>query len=338
VKELTGWQIPHEVLEHYRFRAVILWKEGKKIKDIAHFFGLHRVTVSNWISAYKHGGEKALKSRKAPGPKPKLTIEEKKMIIKSIESPATEYGFETPLWTCKRIKWLIKEKTGKTLHISNVWRWLRSWNMSPQKPERRAHEFSQEEWDEWMNEVWPEILEKARRWQSVIYFHDECGVSLIAVLGKTWAPKGKRPIVKVTGKKGKICVSSVISKGGRLLFRIEKETVTAKVFIDFLKKLMRHHKHRKIIVITDRAPPHRANAVKKFVEENKRRFALYFFPPYSSHNNPDEKTWGYLKKNKLKTHQAKSVKELRKLTLSGMRSIQRRPYLVESFFHNSFVK
>jgi len=334
---MDGRKITHEVLEYMRLRAIELRKSGEKVNDIAKFFGVQRGSVSRWLTTYRRGGKKALKSRKAPGPEPKLTIKEKKHIIKSIESPATEYGFETPLWTCKRIQWLIKKEANKTLHISNVWRWLVSWNMSPQKPERRAHEFDPEEWDKWMKEVWSEILEKARRWQAIIYFHDECGVSLVAVLGKTWAPKGERPVVKVTGKKGKICVSSVISKGGRLLFRIEKEIVTSKVFIDFLKKIIKHHKKRKVIVITDRAPPHKAKAVEKFVEENKKRFALYLLPPYSSHHNPDEKTWAHLKDKKLKNHQAKSMKELKKLTLSSMRSIQKRPNIVQSFFHNSFV-
>ena len=334
---MDGRILSHEVLEYMRFRTIELHESGEKVNDIAKFFGVHRGSVSRWLTTDRRGGKESLKSRKAPGPKPKLTVEEKKLIIKSIESPATEYGFETPLWTCKRIRWLIKQKTKKCLHISNVWRWLVSWNMSPQKPERRAHEFDKEKWEKWMTEVWPEILKKAKRWQAIIYFHDECGVSLIAVLGKTWAQKGKRPIVKVTGRRGKICVSSAISKGGRLLFRIEKETVKAKIFIDFLKKMMRHHLNRKIIVVTDRAPPHTAKAVEKFAEENKERFALYFLPPYSSHNNPDEKTWAYLKDKKLKTHQAKSVKELKKLTLSSMRSIQRRPCIVKTFFHNSFV-
>ena len=334
---MDGRELSHEILEHYRFRAIELHKSGEKVKDIAKFFGIHIGSVSRWLTMYRRGGKKALKSRKAPGPKTKLTTEEKKLIIKLIKKPATEYGFETPLWTCKKIKQLIKDKTGKTIHYSNVWRWLVRWNMSPQKPERRAHEFDQKKWNKWMKEVWPEILEKAKRWQAVIYFHDECGVSLIAVLGTTWSPKGKTPIVKVTGKRGKICVSSVISQSGRLLFRIEKGTVDAKVFIGFIKQLIKHHKHTKFIVVTDRARPHTANAVKDFAEENKRKFAIYYFPPYSSHHNPDENTWGYLKSNKLKAHQAKSIKDLKKLTLSGMKSIQSRPYIVRSFFHDSFI-
>ena len=57
----------------------------------------------------------------------------------------------------------------------------------------------------------------------MLYFQDESGVSLIPVLGKTWAPKGKTPTVKVTGKRGGLCISSAISPAGRLAFRIEKE-------------------------------------------------------------------------------------------------------------------
>lgn len=332
-----GRRLSHDILENYRLRAIELWNEGKKIKHISEFFGINRCVVSRWISLYKRCGQEALKSRKAPGPQTKLSEKEKKKIIKFIEKNATEYGFENPLWTCKKIKQLIKEKTGKDLHISNVWRWLVSWNMSPQKPERRAHEFNQKEWNKWLKTVWPEIIERAKKWQAIIYFHDECSVSLTAILGKTWARKGKRPIVKVTGNRGSVMISSVISKGGRLLFRIEKENVTSKVFIDFVKNLMRHHKYRKFILVVDRAPPHRANKVKEFAEENKKRIAIYYLPRYSSHKNPDENTWGYLKKNEIVAHQEKTTEGLRKVVRSKMKSIQKRPHIVKSFFHDSFV-
>lgn len=332
-----GKQLSHEVLEHYRFRAIELCKSGDKVKDIAHFFGVHPNSVSRWLVAYRKEGKKALKSSKASGPETKLDIEERKLVIKLIRKPATEYGFETPLWTCRRIQQLIKEKTGKELDISNVWRWLISWGMSNQKPERRAYEFDPKEWGRWIKETWPEILEKARKWQAIIYFQDECFVSLIAVLGKTWAPRGKRPVVKVTGNRGGISVSSVISKGGRLFFRTEKRTINYKVFIDFLRQLINHHNHRRIIVIADRARPHIAEEVKRFIEKNSKKIALYYLPPHSSHKNPDENTWGYLKDKKLKAHQAKSVRELSKLVLSKMAGIQKRPHIVRSFFYNSFI-
>ncbi len=332
MKHKSGWQLSHETLEHYRFRAVALWKEGKRIKDVAHFFGLHRVTVSYWISAYKQNGKQALKSRTAAGPEFKLQEDDVRELMGLLKQPATDFGFETPLWTCKRVRFLIRKKLHKRLDNSNVWRLLKRWFFTNQKPERRAAEQDPKEARRWLREEWPKIKAHARRWQAIIYFQDEAGVSLILRLGKTWAPKGRTPVVKVTGNKGGFCVTSAISPGGRLLFRIEEGYVNAEAFTDFLNKVLKHHPQRKIIVVTDKAPAHTAGKVHDFVEANQKRFALYYLPAYSPELNPDENVWGYLKEQKLKTHQEQTVVGLKKLTFNSMKSIQMQPTLVQSFF------
>lgn len=332
--KLTGYQIPHQVLEHYRFRAIELRKEGKKVNDIAHYFGLNRVTVSYWLSKYRKGGKEALKSKKAPGPRLKLSTKETMKILNDLKLSATDFGFETPLWTCKRVEYLIHKVTKKNLDNSNVWRLLRRLGLTNQKGERRALEQNPKETRKWLREEWPKILAHAKRWQAIIYFQDEAGVSVNAVMGKTWAPKGKTPIVRVSGNRGGICVSSAVSPAGRLVFRVEKSTVNSLTFIDFLDKIRKHHKNRKVIVIADRATPHIARNVGEYIEKNNKSFALYYLPPYSPELNPDENVWGYLKKNKLKAHQAKSKAELRDITISAMRIIQRQPTLLTSFFYN----
>ena len=59
----------------------------------------------------------------------------------------------------------------------------------------------------------------------MLYFQDECGVSLTPVLGRTWARKGETPKIIVTGKRGGLCVTSAISPAGKMIFRIEKKKV-----------------------------------------------------------------------------------------------------------------
>lgn len=329
--KITGWQLPHETLEHYRFRAIDLWKEGKKIEDISHYFGLHRVTVSYWISKFKKGGKKALKSKKAPGPTPKLREKDIERVLKKLKRPATEFGFETPLWTCKRLRYLIQKTTKKKLHNSNVWKLLQRMDITNQKPERRAIQQNPREARRWVREEWPKIQAHARRWQAMLYFQDESGISLIPNLGKTWAPRGKTPIVRVTGKRGGFCVTSAISPAGRLLFRLETGTIDADKHIAFLEQVRNQHKNRKVIIVEDKAPVHTAAKVAQFVERHKKSFAIYYLPSYSPELNPDENVWTYLKGNKLKTHQAKTTPELRKLTFGGMKSIQMQPELVQSF-------
>ena len=117
-----------------------------------------------------------------------------------------------------------------------------------------------------------------------------------------------------------------------MVFRIEKDTVTAKSFIDFLKQMLKHHRHRKIIVIVDNSKPHIAQMVNNFVGENKSRLAIYYLPTYSPELNPDEEVWNYLKNVKLKAHQARNKKEFTPLVRRKLRSIQKKPELIKSFF------
>lgn len=328
-----GKQLSHEVLEQYRFRAIELRKKKWKVGDIADAFGVNRRAVTRWFTIYNKHGKTALKSKKAPGPDYKLNDNDIRSVLETVKKPATEYGFETPLWTCRRAQVVIEKEIRKKLHISNIWRMLVKWGLSNQSPEKRALQQDPKEAKRWFKEEWPKIQAHAKRWRAIIYFLDESGVSLVPVMGKTWAPKGKTPIVKVTGNKGGFCVTSAVSPTGRMLFRIEKGTVDSDAHIQFLKQIIGHHPRRKIIAIEDQAPVHTSGKVKDFVNNNSKRFALYYLPPYSPDLNPDEEVWNQLKNNKLKAHQVQTKREFKPLVISKMRSIQRSPSLVTSFFY-----
>ncbi len=332
-----GRSIPRETLEYLREQSIRLWKKNKSIEEIADFCGVHFTVVYKWVRVYKRNGLKALKRRKAKGAEPKLNKEDKTQIISWLRKPAMEFGFETPLWDCKRIQITIKRELNKSISISNLWETLRRWNLTPQKPEKEALQKDPVAVRKWIREEWPKIDKHRRRWQAMLYFLDESGVSLIPVLGKTWAPKGKTPKIRVTGGKGGLCVTSAISPAGRMVFRIEKETIHAKEHIDFLKQMMKHHPHRKIIVIEDNARPHISGEVKDFVNKNKNRIAIFYLPPYSPDLNPDEKVWRYLKNVKLKAHQARNQKEFKPLVKAKMQSIQKNPKLIKSFFNGNIL-
>ena len=279
--ENIGKQLPHEVLEIYRFRAIELRKKGKKVKDIAEFFGVHPDSVSRWFVIKRQKGQEALKSKKALGPEMKLQKNEIVELLKNLKQPSTKFGFETPLWTCKRLCYLIEKTTGKKLHNSNVWKLLQRLNITNQKPERRAMQQDPRAAKKWLREEWPKIQAHARRWQAMLYFQDESGISLIPNLGRTWAPKGKTPLVKVTGKRGGFCVTSAISPAGRLLFRLEKGKINSDKHIEFLNQIRNHHKDRKVIIVEDRAPVHTSAKVAQFTEQHKKSFAVYYPVSYT---------------------------------------------------------
>lgn len=330
-----GRKIPRDAMEYMRIQSIKLFDKGKKADEIAEFFGVTVDAVYKWKRKHKEKGIAGLKSKKAPGAAPKLSEKEQSLLYDLIKQPADTYGFPTQLWDCKRIKKLVKEKFHKEIHFSNIWRLLKRLNLSNQVPEKEAFQRSKHKVRYWLKKKWPKIDEHRRRWQAMLYFLDETGVSLIPVVGKTWAPKGKTPKIRVTGKKGGLVVTAAISPAGRLVFRIEKKTIHAKEHIEFLKQIMKNHPNRKIIIIEDNASPHIAGQVYNFVVTHKNKIAIYYLPTYSPDLNPQEDVWKYLKHVKLKAHQAKTMKELRPLVQNKLKSMQQKKGLISAIFYAS---
>jgi len=91
---------------------------------------------------------------------------------------------------------------------------------------------------------------------------DESGRRSDHTAGRTWAPVGQTPITKATGERFRANMIAAISNTGTLRFRDFEETFTGPVFLDFLKRLVRDAKGRKIMLIIDGHPAHRARIVR----------------------------------------------------------------------------
>ena len=100
--------------------------------------------------------------------------------------------------------------------------------------------------------------------------------------GRTWGKKGETPVVETTGARHGISLISAITSKGHMRFMIkESGGVNADVFIEFLKRLLIGAK-RKIFLIVDRGPAHRAKKTKAFVETLGGQLMLFFLPPFES--------------------------------------------------------
>jgi transposase len=327
-----GRTLPHNILEEMRFRAIEAHQAGKGVAEIAKLLGLHWGSVSRWLTKWRRDGQRALKERKATGRPPKLDCKRHgKAILELVKHPATEYGYEHPLWTCQRIRQVISAELNLVVSVPTLWRELKKLKLSCQKPERRALEQDPKARARWIATEWPRIKRLARKQRALLFFEDESVVRLTPTVGRTWAPVGKTPIVRVTGKRASVLVMSALSVQGRLFFKIPSERVNATVFIDFLKELLAEYPKRKIFVIADQASPHIAKSVKAFAAGQKR-LELFYLPAYSPDFNPDEGVWSHLKSQELKAHQATNKEELIKKTHEALKRMAKRPVLIRSFF------
>lgn len=324
-------------LEGIRLRALLARKMGQSVETIARSIGLHRGSVSRWFTKFKRGGKSALCSCKATGRPKKLDCKKhRRQLLAIVKKPATLYGYENALWTCRRIHSVVRRELHIRVSTPTIWRGLKKLNLSAQKPERRALEQDPIARKKWMTEEWPEIKQQAAEKRALIFFEDESGVRLTPTVGKTWAPIGKTPIIRVTGKRASICVMSAVNSAGRLFFSIPTRTINADVFIAFLKDLLNEYPRRKLFVIADKASPHIAAATRKFAD-SQPRLELFYLPSYSPDFNPDEEVWNHLKNHELKGHNAQNKKGLRRKTTKALRRMKNRPPLVRSFFYRSNV-
>jgi DDE superfamily endonuclease len=91
---------------------------------------------------------------------------------------------------------------------------------------------------------------------------------------------GRTPVVRRTGKRFGVNLISAISNGGLLRFRLFTESFTGPVLVDFLHRLVRDLAGRKVHLILDGQPVHRAKLVSGWVAQRPTRIQLHFLPGY----------------------------------------------------------
>lgn len=107
-----------------------------------------------------------------------------------------------------------------------------------------------------------------------IGFSDESAFSDKPMVRKTWAPKGKTPILKVPGGWITRSVISLITcspKGTRprLYFETLRGSVNAPIFLGFLKGVKRHMGCRKLILVIDNLAGTQSESGKRIPQEAK---------------------------------------------------------------------
>lgn len=312
-------------------------QKGKNPYDVAEMFGVEPTTVYKWLRKFKStGNPDVLRHKSGAGAPRKLSELEVLDLISAVLQPASEYGNETDLWTVQRLQKLIKQRYRKKVSEDTVWRLLRDAGFTYQKPLKKYIQANDAQKKEWVRDTWPEIVEKVRKTKGILFFEDECSIQLSPFVGKTWAPKGSPPVIKITGKRGSIAAVSAISSSGRLFFRLYEKTIRSKEIVDFLSQLLSEYPRRHLVVVMDQAPSHVSKETKAFIAA-QRRLHVFFLPPYCPELNADEKVWNHLKHNELKAHRANSKAELKRLVNKKLKRLSKNRKAVKTIYKRSDV-
>lgn len=163
-------------------------------------------------------------------------------------------------------------------------------------------------------------------------FWDEFGYSFQESLATTWAPVGKRPVLRrVTKERRAISTAVALTLSGKIYKKHFEGSVNSESLIMALEHMRSHVQGRKIILIWDRARIHRSQVVQAYLQQHPE-FIVEKLPAYAPQLNPEEYCHGNVKQH-LKNACPKTKEDIRSMLNLGFARLRRRPDLILSFFH-----
>jgi transposase len=329
VKRLEYERSIAEDLNHLRFfkitECLLRIHDGHAFGDIAQGLHISLRTVYNWLDlfirrrfAWLSGHHFAGRGRKA-----KLNDEQLEHLYELIEAGPLESGFTCGVWTSSMIAVLIEREFGVTYNPRYLCRVLHQIGITYQKAALVSAKIDDEKHQakrrEWERQTWPFILKRARQLNAVILFGDEVSFAQWGSLLRTWAPRGKQPLVPTSGKrKGMKVFGAIEVEHGDFLYLECEGKFNGETYVEFLDYVISSYECP-VILIEDGASYHSGPVLNAFKAEMAEQGLLFVerLPAYSPDKNPIEKLWKNTKKEATHCRYFETFEDLRQAVLGA---------------------
>ena len=140
----------------------------------------------------------------------------------------------------------------------------------------------------------------AEEQNACLIFLDETGFSLKPSVRRTWAPRGKTPILRHRFNWDRLNAIGAIHcrpDGSQcdLLFALQEQTINEDSVIHFLEQLRSERGDRRTVLLWDGLPAHRSRKVQAHIAAQKDWLTVERFPGYAPELNPVEYVWSSVK-------------------------------------------
>ena len=330
-------KLPAAAQEERRRQVVGLRQRGLTYRAIAEQVGLSRTGAIDICQRFAAEGAKGLVS-KPRGRKPdeqRLLDAAQEAELQGLIRRHTPDELDLPfaLWSRAAAGLLVARRCGVALAVRTIGKYLARWGFTVQKPIRRAYEQDPAAVRRWLRREYPAIVARARQARGVIFWGDETGLRSDDVRGRGYAPRGRTPEVRVCHKRAGLSLLSAVANKGELRWMVADGAVNAPTFIRFLRRLVRDAR-RKVFLILDRLQAHRARLTRDWLAGHRSEIEVHHLPPYSPELNPDEGVNADFKQAVPRKAPARSKQQLKRATISHMRSLSKRPQRIRAIFRH----
>ena len=330
-------KLPAAAQEERRRQVIGLRQRGLAYREIAEQVGLSRTGVFDICQRFAAEGARGLASEprgRKPDEQRLLDVAQEAEVQELIcQHTPDELGLPFALWSRAAVRALIACHCGVALAVRTVGKYLARWGFTAQKPLRRAYEQDPAAVRRWLRRDYPGIVARAKRARGVVVWGDETGLRSDDVRGRSYAPRGRTPVVRVCHRRAGLSLISAVANQGKLRWMIVDGAVNAPTFIRFLERLIREARS-KVFLILDRLRVHRARLTRNWLAEHSSEIEVYYLPSYSPELNPDEGVHADLKQAVPRKAPARSKQQLKRAAISHMRSLAKRPQRIRRIFQH----
>ena len=333
--------LPKNVQEYLRKQAIRLRENGETFVAIAHFLGVNRNTVAGWWKLYLAEGQAALSQYhrgRVVGEGRTLTPQQEEEILQVLQTNAPgDVAIDSALWTRRAIQALIEQRFQITLPIRTVGSYLQRWGFTPQKPVSRANEQDPKQVLDWIETQYPQLKKRAQQENAEIAWEDEAGRRNTDQVGRSFAPKGQTPEIRLPlQKRRRVNYLGCVTNGGRMWFMTYTHNFESSTMLEFMRRLIRQASC-KLFLIVDRHAVHTSKAVKIWLQRHREEIELFFLPSYSPELNPTEYLNGDVKQGVHSAAPTQNLEQLRQGVQRVLWKIQKMPQRVLSYFRHPAV-
>src|ERR687894_1344415 len=333
-------KLPAPAQEERRRQVVGLRQAGMTYDAVAAQVGLTRTGVFNICRRFAERGAAGLKSGPrgpAPGAGRFLDAGQAAAACGLIRRHTPdELDLPFALWSRAAVREPIRRRFGVRLAVRTTGTYLARWGFTAQKPLRRAYEQDPAAVRRWLRRDYPTIAARAKAEGGAVFWGDETGLRSDDVRGRSYAPRGRTPAVRVNHKRANPGLISAVTNKGELRWMVLDGAIKATILISFLARLVRDA-GRKVFLVLDRLPVHRSAKVRDWLAGREAEIEVFYLPGYSPELNPDEGINGDLKQAVTRKEPARGKAQLKRVVIGHMRKLSKSPHRVRSFFgHKTF--
>ena len=170
-------------------------------------------------------------------------------------------------------------------------------------------------------------------------FWDESGASLLPVTRRTWAPRGRTPVLRHHFKWKRVSMAAGLCYGSRgggaqVAFHHQVGAYDTTTLIGALEGLRRFLGGQKATLLWDGLPAHRSHAMRALLRRQRSWLVVEPLPAYAPELNPVEPLWSSLKGVELANLAGDTLGEVTAAADRGVQRIRSTHWLAFSFLRH----